>query len=112
MRERIRQVRRPLNDKEKASELYRHQEWRQESVPTGELVFTLKTPLDAGLKQKWQDGERRLEEQLSEILAVLSLAGPILAERRRVAEEEERRRWEEERKRSEEREKKRLEQNR
>ena len=49
LRERIRQVRRPLNDEEKASIFHTNQQWRQEKLPTGELIFALKTYLGAGL---------------------------------------------------------------
>lgn len=101
LRERIRQVRRPLNEEERTSMFYRNQQWRQEKLPTGELIFSLMTHLGAGLANAWRDGERRLEEQLGEIVAVLSLAGPILQERRRQAEEAESRRLEEGRRRAE-----------
>jgi hypothetical protein len=112
LRERIRQVRRPLNDKEKASIFHTNQQWRQEKLPTGELIFALKTYLGPGLTQEWRDGERRLEEQIGDIVAVLSLAGPILQEQRRKAEEAQRRHWEEERKRTEAREKRQQDENR
>ena len=112
IRERIRQIRRPLNDEEKASVFNRNQQWRQEQLPTGELIFALKTRLGAGLAHEWRDGDRQLEDRIGEIVAVLSLAGPILEDQRRQAEEAERRRWQEEQKREEERQRQRLEQNR
>lgn len=49
---------------------------------------------------------------MGDIVAVLSLAGPILEERRRQDEEAQRRRWEEERRRQEAEERNRLERNR
>lgn len=112
LRERFRQVRRPLNDQEKVDPFYRDKPFRRETLPTGELIFTLKTFLVSGLTREWRDGDRRLEEQISDIVAVLSLAGPILLERRRQAEEEQRLRWKEERKRQEAEERNRLERNR
>lgn len=64
------------------------------------------------MPREWRDGKRRLEEQISDIVAVLSLAGPILEQRRRRDEEAERFRWEEERKRQQAKERSRLERNR
>jgi hypothetical protein len=101
--ERIKQVRRPLTDEEKAR-YSSTRNWRQEKVATGELVFTLTTYLGPGLPSEWRDGERRLEEQIGDVLAVLTIAGPILEQRRLEAEEIQRRRWEEEKRRHEERE--------
>jgi hypothetical protein len=112
LRERIRQIRRPLTDEEKGGIFYQNQQWRQEKLPTGELIFTLKTHLGSGLTHEWRDGERRLEEHIGDIVAVLSLAGPILEEQRQRAEEAARVRWEQERKRDEERAKQRQEHNR
>lgn len=109
LRERIRQVRRPLNDEERARGYYG--QFRQEKLPTGELIFVLKTHLAPGLTTEWRDGERPLEEQVGDILSVLSLAGPILQEKRRQAEEAERRRWEEERRREEARAKRQQDKN-
>ena len=81
-------------------------------LPTGELIFTVKTHLASGLPHEWRDGERRLEEQIGNIVAVLSLAGPILEERRRQTEGRQRLQWEEERKRREAQERQRHERNR
>jgi hypothetical protein len=103
LHERIKQVRRPLTDQEKAR-YSSTRNWRQEKVSTGELVFTLKTYLGTGLPNEWRDGERGLEEQIGDILPVLTIAGPILERRRLEAEEIQRRRWEEEKRRHEERE--------
>ena len=103
LRERIKQVRRPLTDEEKA-QYSSNQRWRQERIPTGELVFTLETYLGPGLAREWRDGERRLEEQIGDIIALLAIAGPILEKRRQEAEEAQRRHFEVEKRRREERE--------
>jgi hypothetical protein len=103
LRERIKQIRRPLTDEEKAGSSS-NQRWRQERIPTGELVFTLETYLGPGLAREWRDGERRLEEQIGDIIALLAIAGPILEKRRQEAEEAQRRNYEEEKRRREERE--------
>jgi hypothetical protein len=112
LRERMKQVKRPLNDTEKGSPFYSNKQWVQERVPAGDLIFTIKTYLEMGLTKEWRDDERRLEEQVSDIVAVLSIAGPILQERRRQAEETERERREEEHRRYEERAKRRQDENR
>lgn len=96
LRERMKQVKRPLNDTEKRSPFYSNKQWRQERVSTGDLIFTIKTYIETGLTKEWRDGERRLEEQVSGIVSVLLIAGPILREQRRQAEEAERERREEE----------------
>jgi hypothetical protein len=51
LHERIKQVRRPLTDEEKAR-YSSTRNWRQERVATGELVFTLKTYLGPGLTRE------------------------------------------------------------
>jgi hypothetical protein len=112
LRERMKQVRRSLTEDEKSRGFYSNQQWRQEKVATGELIFTIKTYLEAGLTTKWRDGERRLEDQMSEIVSVLSIAPPLLQERRRRAEEAERRRWEEEQRRQEQQAKRKQDKNR
>ncbi len=103
LRERIRQIRRPLTDEEKAKSYYANQEWQQERVATDELIFTLKTYLGPGVTLEWRDGERRLEDRIGDIIAVLAIAGPILERQRQAAVEAERRHWEEEKRRNEER---------
>jgi hypothetical protein len=112
LRERMKQVKRPLTEEEKNRGFYSNRQWRRESVPTGELIFLIKTYLAPGLTAAWRDGERRLEEQMSDVVSVLSIAAPILQEQRRQAEEAERRRWEEERRCQEERAKQQQDKNR
>ncbi len=112
LRERVRQVRRPLSDEEKSARYNSGRSWTQERIATGELVFAFKTFLGHGLTSEWRDGERPLENQIGEILAVLAVAAPLLEKRRKEAEEAERRRWEEENKRREERERQQQDRNR
>lgn len=112
LRERMKQVKRPLNDAEKRSPFYSDKPWRRETVSAGDLIFTIKTYIEVGLTKEWRDGERRLEERVSEIVAVLLIAGPILQEQRRQAEEAERERREEERRLYEERAKQQQDENR
>lgn len=112
LRERMKQVKRPLNDAEKRSPFYSDKQWRRETVSAGDLIFTIKTYIETGLTKGWRDGELRLEEQVSEIVALLSIAVPILQEQRRQAEEAERQRREEEHRLYEERTKRKQDENR
>jgi hypothetical protein len=111
--ERIRQVRRRLTDQEKLEHWNQDRQWRQERISTGLLSFRIATPLTAGIPVLWtEDADNVLEGKIGEILAVLDLAGPILKERRRIAEEAERKRHEEERLRYEKQTKQKQERNR
>jgi len=102
LREKLRQVRRPLTEEEKRSSYWRERGYVQELQPTGVLIFSLKTHLVDRAKHEWRDGETTLEAQLPDIIGLLLVAGPILKERRRQYEEEQRRRHEQERRRYEE----------
>ena len=103
LKEKYRQVRRPLTEEEKKRGYNIDRPWKQESQPTGMLQFSIKTHLDGALDHVWTDRpEGPIETQLPEIVATLMLAGPLLKERRRQREEAERRRFEEERRRYEE----------
>jgi hypothetical protein len=112
LRERMKQVKRPLNDAEKRSPFYSGKSWRRETVSAGDLIFTIKTYIATGLTKEWHEGERLLEDRVSEIVAVLLIAGPILQEQRRQAEEAGRQRREEEHRRYEERAKQQQDKNR
>lgn len=102
LREKQRQVRRPLTEDEKRYGFMRERGWVQELQPSGILIFSLETHLIDGAKHEWRDGEQPLEVQLPEIIGLILLAGPILKERRRQSEEAERRRREAELRRYEE----------
>lgn len=112
LRERMKQVKRPLTDEEKRWRVFSSQQWRRVTVATGELIFLIKTYLAPGLAREWRDGDRRLEEQMSDIVSVLVIAVPILQDQRRQHEEAERRRREEERRCEEERAKQQQDKNR
>jgi hypothetical protein len=52
-------------------------------------VFKIRTFLDPAIQAEWMDRpEMPLERQLTEILAVLAIAGPLLEKSRIKAEEE------------------------
>jgi hypothetical protein len=111
LREKQRQVRRPLTEDEKRYGFMRERGWVQELQPTGMLIFTLETRLVDGAKHEWRDGDQSLEARLPEIISLILLAGPILKERQRQSEEAERRRREEELRRYEEEKKRKTDQN-
>jgi hypothetical protein len=104
LREKQKQVRRPLNEDEKRWSYNRDRGWVQELQPTGILIFTIKTWLADGMRREWKDQpDRPLENDLPEIVATLSLAGPFLVRQRLERAEAEKRRWEEENRRYRER---------
>lgn len=111
LRERKKQVRRPLTEEEQRTHYTRERGFVQEMQLTGELIFSLKTHLVDGAKYEWRDGAQTLEAQLPGIISLLLLAGPILKERRRQREEAERKRREEERRRYEAEEARKTDQN-
>jgi hypothetical protein len=78
-------------------------DWKQELVPTGRLVFEIKTYLPAGLKRQWLETDKQpLEDMLPEIVAVFVTAGPLLVRQRQEREAAERERLLAERRRHEE----------
>jgi hypothetical protein len=82
-------VQRPLTTEEKKDWFYarRHSIW--EEVPTGRLTFKIVTRLGTGIPVKWTDyAPSPLEQRLREIVAVFMVAGPLLAEERRLREKE------------------------
>jgi hypothetical protein len=104
LREKQKQVRRPLTDNEKRWSYAADRGWIQELQPTGVLIFTIKTWLADGMRREWKDeADKPLEDHLPEIIAILSLAGPFLVKQRQERAEAERRRWEEENRRYRER---------
>jgi hypothetical protein len=100
LREKQKQIRRPLTEEEKRWSFYSDKPWRQELKPSGILVFSIKTYLTDGMTHEWIDTpDTPIENRLPDIVAVLSLAAPILTERRRHREDAEKRRQEEEHRR-------------
>jgi hypothetical protein len=100
IREKQKQVRRPLTEDEKRWSYGAERGWIQELQPTGILVFTIKTWLDNSLRCEWKDQpDSPLENALPDIVATLSLAGPFLVKKRQERLEAEKRRWQEEQRR-------------
>ena len=102
LREKLKQERRPLTEKEKDSYFYRDKPWVQELKPTGKLQFSIKTYIDTGLRREWNETTKKsMEDHLPEIVALLTIAGPILVQKAREREEERRQFLEEEKRRHE-----------
>lgn len=92
VREKQRQERRPLTDDEKRWRSPGDKGWRQELVPTGWLVFEIKTwQWPAGLPRQWLESEKQpLEGMLPDILATFIAVGPLLVQQRKDREAAER----------------------
>lgn len=108
VREKQKQERRPLTEKEKRWRSTGDNGWKQELVPTGWLVFEIKTwQWPTGLTRKWLESDKRpMEGMLPDILATFVAAGPLLVQQRKDREAAERecvlaeqRRYEEQRRR-------------
>lgn len=113
IREKQKQVRRPLTDDEKRWGSASDKGWRQELQPTGRLVLTIKTWLPDGLRTEWLENDAKsMELLLPEIIATFVAAGPLLVEQWQQREEEERQRQIAEHKQYEEQQRRRLDANR
>lgn len=87
LREKQKQVRRPLTEKEREWETWNKSGLKQELQPSGFLVFVIKTYLVGSLRREWlEKAGKPIEELLPEIIATFITAGPLLAEQRRVRE--------------------------
>jgi hypothetical protein len=103
LREKYRQIRRPLTEEEKQRSYNPKRPWKQETQTTGLLSFSIDTHLHPALVHSWIDEpERPLEQQVAEIAAIILAAGPILKERQRAREEAAKRHREDEMRRYEE----------
>jgi hypothetical protein len=113
IREKQKQVRRPLNEDEKRWRSASDKDWKQELQPTGKLVFTIKTWLPNGLRTEWLENDAKpMETLLPEIVATFVAAGPLLVEQRCQREKAERQRQIAERQRYEEQQRRKLDANR
>lgn len=91
LREKQKQVRRPLTESERRWHRAGDKEWRQELQPSGKLIFEIKHYLPSGFKLQWlETDEMPMEEFLPEIFDTLKRAAPILAQRTRERLEQQR----------------------
>ncbi|PLK68692.1 hypothetical protein C0V73_22750 [Rhizobium sp. TH135] len=89
LREKLKQVRRPLTKDEMRYRSAGERGWRQELEPTGLLVFAFKTWLPAGFKQERLEPEPgAMEGMLQEILISFLTIAPLLQERKRQDQED------------------------
>ena len=74
--------------------------WVKELQPTGVLIFSIKTWLADGMRREWKDEpDKPLEQNLPDIIATLTLAGPFLVQQRQERAEAEKRSREDRRQR-------------
>lgn len=113
LRQKHKQVRRPLTADEQRWRIADDMGWKQELAPTGRLVFEIRTYLPVGLKRQWLETDKLpLEDMLPDIVAVFVAAGPLLVQQRREQEAAERERQLAERRRYEEQQRRKRDANR
>ena len=89
LREKLKQVRRPLTEEESRWETWNKSGFKQELAPTGCMVLSIKNYLDGSLRREWlETSSRPMEASLPEMLATILQAGEVLKERRDKAERE------------------------
>lgn len=89
LREKLKQVRRPLTEDESRWETWNKRGFKQELAPTGCMVISIRNYLDGSLRREWlETSNRPMETSLPEILATILKAGEVLKERRDKAERE------------------------
>ena len=113
IREKLKQVKRPLTKQEKRWRLSGEKDWKQELQPTGKLAFAIKTYFPRGLRTEWlETDEKPMEILLPDIIASFVVAGPFLTEQTKKRREIERQRHIAEQKRHEEQQQRRRDENR
>ncbi|MFN5085848.1 MAG: hypothetical protein ACK5EX_10230, partial [Novosphingobium sp.] len=104
IREKQKQVRRPLTEQEKRWETWNKDGMKTDLVGTGCLVFAIKSYLVGNLKREWLErADKPIETMLPEIAAMILTAGPLLKEQAKRRAEEAERYAAEQRRREEER---------
>lgn len=104
IREKLKQVRRPLTEKEKQWETWNKDGTKTELDGTGNLLFAIKSYLVGNLRKEWLEKPTKpLETALPEIVATFLTAAPLLKERATRRAEEAERHAAEQRRRDEER---------
>lgn len=93
IREKQKQTRRPLTDSERRYRVAGDNDWRREMMPTGKLVFDVKTYLPGNLRRQWlETNTLSMEDMLPDIVGTIIAAGPLLVKQRLDREEAERQR--------------------
>jgi hypothetical protein len=92
MREKLRQIRRPMKPEELKWRSDDGSDWVRELVPSGLLTFSIETYLGSiGVCREWKETEKApIETLIPDILKSLAVAGPALVELRKERAEQER----------------------
>ena len=113
LREKLKQVRAPLTDREKQWGIHTDRGWRQELQPIGKFLFAIKTYLPQSLRREWLETDKApLETLLPDIVATFVAAAPLLVEQRKQQEEAENQRRIAEQQRYEAKQRRKLDDNR
>jgi hypothetical protein len=109
LREKFKQMRRPLTEHEERWRSASDKGWRLELEPTGMLLFEFKTYSLGGLRKNWLETEAKpMETLLPGIFATFVAAIPLLVEEKRQRDETARRWREAEQRRAEEEQRRRI----
>ncbi len=109
LREKFKQVRRPLTEREQRYRLSTDKDWRLDLEPTGQLLFEFKTYSLGGLRKNWLETEAKpMETLLPGIFATFVAAIPLLVEEKRQRDETARRWREAEQRRAEDEQRRRI----
>lgn len=112
-REKLKQVHRPLTVEEKKYSWNEKKDTKYDLMPTGNLVFSIKTGLPNKLQREWiESPERPMEVLLADIVATILASVPLLVEKTRQRKEDERQRQIEANRRYEEEQRQKLENHR
>jgi hypothetical protein len=88
LREKLKQVRRPLNHDEKQWQSNGDKGWRKELQPTGMFILSIKTYIP-GIRREWlETKDKAMEDIFPDIVATFISAGPVLVEIKRKRDEE------------------------
>ena len=113
LREKLKQVYRPLTEEEKRWAFDKNKTTKYDLMPTGNLVFSIKTYLPNKLQREWiESADKRMEVLLADIVATMLASVPLLVERTKQRQEEERQRQIESHNRYEEEQRQKLENHR
>lgn len=113
LRSKLKQIKRPLNEREKRWKLPGDKDWKQELEPTGRLVFSITTYAPVTTRKEWLESEQKpIETSLPDIVSAFFIIAPALAAwHRKLADDAEQRRIAEQ-KRQEEAQRRRKDDNR
>lgn len=113
LREKLKQVHRPMTEDEKRWAVDKNKTTKYDLMPTGNLVFAIKTYLPNKLQREWiESADRSMEVLLADIVATIIASIPLLVAKTKQREEEEHQRQIASRKRYEQEQRQKLENHR